>query len=208
MPPEFKDRWLPASVVQGEGIFIKFNEDALHAWESTEEVLDHIKTLQDHHDSWANRLSRPTEVIEPRFVLLHTLAHLLINRLVFECGYGSSSLRERLYVTAGKDAPMSGILIYTAAGDAEGTMGGLVRLAEPSSLGEIIVNALDEAQWCSSDPICSESASEGQGPDSLNLAACHCCSLLPETSCEKFNTLLDRSLFIEGHPAVFFPSKK
>lgn len=208
MPPEFKDRWLPASVVQGEGIFIRFNEDALQTWESTEAVLDHIKTLQDNHDSWANRLSRPTEVIEPRFVLLHTLAHLLINRLVFECGYGSSSLRERLYVTADKENPMSGILIYTAAGDAEGTMGGLVRLADPISLGEIIVNALGEAQWCSSDPICSESASEGQGPDSLNLAACHCCSLLPETSCEKFNTLLDRSLFIEGHPAAFFPSKK
>mgnify|MGYP003382449437 CR=1 FL=1 len=140
-------------------------------------------------------------MIEPRFVLLHTLAHLLINRLVFECGYGSASLRERLYVSTG-ESPMAGLLIYTAAGDSEGTMGGLVRLAEPETLGRIIENAIEEAQWCSADPVCAEAVySGGQGPDSLNLAACHSCALLPETSCEVFNKYLDRCLFLKGGKA-------
>lgn len=93
---------------------------------------------------------------------------------------------------------MAGMLIYTAAGDSEGTMGGLVKLAEAETLGRIIENAIAEAQWCSADPVCGESAfSGGQGPDSLNLAACHSCCLLPETSCEQFNKYLDRTLWNE-----------
>jgi hypothetical protein len=32
----------------------------------------------------------------------------------------------------------------------------------------------------------------------MNLAACHCCGLLPETSCELFNALLDRTLLTGG----------
>lgn len=86
---------------------------------------------------------------------------------------------------------MSGVLIYTAAGDSEGTMGGLVRMGEPEFLGRTIARALDRARWCSSDPVCIEST--GQGPDSCNLAACHSCALLPETSCE--------------HPMRFTPSQ-
>jgi hypothetical protein len=38
--------------------------------------------------------------------------------------------------------------------------------------------------------------SKGQGPDSCNLAACHCCALLPKTSCEEGNRLLDRGLVV------------
>ena len=99
---------------------------------------------------------------------------------------------------------MAGILIYTAAGDSEGTMGGLVRLAGPESFGRILVNALEEAHWCSGDPVCREAArSGGQGPDSLNLAACHSCALLPETSCEHFNKFLDRSVLVDRCVSVF-----
>ncbi len=41
----------------------------------------------------------------------------------------------------------------------------------------------------------------GQGPEFLNLAACHACALLPETSCEFQNRILDREIvirFFEG----------
>jgi len=99
---------------------------------------------------------------------------------------------------------MAGILIYTAAGDSEGTMGGLVRLAEPEALGRIFLNAIDEAGWCSADPVCREAASSGgQGPESLNLAACHSCALLPETSCEAFNKYLDRMLLVDNKISIF-----
>jgi hypothetical protein len=53
---------------------------------------------------------------------------------------------------------------------------------------------LEAASWCSSDPLCINST--GQGFDSLNLAACHSCSLLPETSCEIRNSYLDRAAVI------------
>ena len=43
------------------------------------------------------------------------------------------------------------VLIYTAAGDSEGTMGGLVRMGEPGQLDRTITRALDRARWCSSD---------------------------------------------------------
>lgn len=205
VPADMSNRWLPAAVVHGEGIFLTFSEDRIRQWETHPKVEKHLAILQENHNSCSLRYGWEPMTVAPRLVLLHTLAHLLINRLVFECGYGSASLRERLYVSEDPINPMAGILVYTAAGDSEGTLGGLVRLAEPNTIGRILVNALDDAQWCSADPVCSEAAkAHGQGPDSLNLAACHSCALLPETSCEHFNKLLDRSVILEGAaPSIF-----
>ena len=132
--------------------------------------------------------------------MLHTLAHLLIKRLAFECGYGASSLRERLYVNCNPAKPeenMAGLLIYTASGDSEGSLGGLVRMGDPLRFQKILVQALEDARWCSSDPVCTEIGQNGgQGTDGLNIAACHCCALIAETSCEKFNRFLDRGLVV------------
>lgn len=89
---------------------------------------------------------------------------------------------------------MAGILLYTAADDSEGTMGGLVRIGRPGNLEAVIRRALDNARWCSTDPVCIESV--GQGPDSCNLAACHSCTLLSETSCETGNRVLDRAMIV------------
>ena len=94
---------------------------------------------------------------------------------------------------------MAGILIYTASGDSDGTMGGLVRMGEPGSLEPVISSAIRNATWCSSDPVCMELGESGQGPDSCNLSACHSCSLLPETSCERFNRFLDRWTVVGSH---------
>ena len=127
------------------------------------------------------------------------MTSILINQLSFDCGYGSSSLRERIYCDC--DFPnkrMDGFLIYTASGDSEGTLGGLVRQGLPGRLETTFARALNKAAWCSYDPVCIESS--GQGPDSCNLAACHGCAILPETSCEEGNRLLDRAMLI-GSPS-------
>lgn len=127
-----------------------------------------------------------------KFFLLHTLSHLLIRELSFSCGYNIASLAERLYC-ADKDKDgfnMSGIFIYTASGDAEGTLGGLIRQGQADTLPLIFQRALGKARYCSNDPVCIDSP--GQGMDSQNLAACHAYALLPETSCEEFNVYLDR----------------
>lgn len=188
-------KWLPCSVVYGEGIFLSFNEDRIAAWEQSADLSAHIEPLQEREDSSARRMGRPSRPIRPRFLLIHTLAHLLIRRLVFECGYGSASLRERLYVSENPKAQMAGVLIYTASGDCEGSMGGLVRMGEPLNFARAFEAATSDARWCSADPVCTECGKNGgQGIDGLNIAACHCCTLLPETACEFFNCYLDRSL--------------
>lgn len=201
------ERWLPAYVVFGEGVFLTLNEQRLRDWEAQTEIRERTQPLVARFHTLRQARHLSDRHIGPRFVLLHTLSHLLINRLTFECGYSSAALRERLYVSENPAAPMAGILIYTAAGDAEGTLGGLVRMGRPGRLEPLFQRALSGARWCSADPVCMEMGQRGgQGPDSLNLAACHGCSLVPETACEEFNRLLDRGLVIGSfnNPATGF----
>lgn len=189
--------WLPAMVVRGEGIFVELKKEAVDEWAKRPSVVNRVKQLADSVN--AARLSRglPHEPVDAKLLLIHTFAHLLIRQLSYDCGYGSASLRERLYCNLeDENNDMYGVLIYTAAGDSEGTMGGLVRMGEPGNLENTLHRAIRSAMWCSSDPVCMES--RGQGADNANLAACHACALLPETSCEKGNRLLDRGLLKSG----------
>lgn len=184
----------PAIEMFGEGIFLRFDEGQLSEWENIPEVRrrSNILAARRADTLWANRLDVP----EPRYVALHTLSHLLMRRLAFDSGYASASLQERIYANSDRADRTAGILIYTAAGDAQGTLGGLARLGAPDKLLPLIVAALDEADVCSNDPVCIES--DRQGSSHLNLSACHGCSLVSETSCETGNRLLDRQLLIGG----------
>jgi hypothetical protein len=184
----------PTLELFGEGIFLQFDEAALSAWESQPAVSARARILVERRaqTDWARRLDVP----EPRFVALHTLSHLLVRRLAYASGYSSASLQERIYANSERTDKTAGILIYTAAGDAQGTLGGLVRLGEPRHLLPLIVAALDDADVCSNDPVCIES--DRQGSSQLNLSACHGCALISETSCETGNRLLDRQLVLGG----------
>lgn len=188
--------WLPAYVVRGEGIYLELDSAELAAWESRKEVQRRGARIETKYQEAQEARGLAPRTINPRLILAHTLAHLLINELVYSCGYSSASLRERLYISAEPGREMCGILIYTAAGDSEGTMGGLVRMAQPDNLEAVMDAAIGKARWCSTDPICMELGEAGQGPQSCNMAACHGCALLPETSCEAFNSFLDRGMVI------------
>ncbi|WP_139026547.1 hypothetical protein [Loigolactobacillus coryniformis] len=85
-------------------------------------------------------------------------------------------------------------MIYTSSADSEGTLGGLVRQGIPKNFFKMLKGAIEKARWCSFDPTCIDN--EGQGRDSLNLAACHACALVSETSCERMNLFLDRAMLI------------
>lgn len=187
--------WLPAVVVRGEGVFFEFSEKRLKEWVTKNEVIERAEFLSLNYNQPRQAKGQKQREIKPEFVLIHTFAHLVINQFSYECGYGSSALRERIYCNLEfpKDM-MHGVLIYTASGDSEGSLGGLVRQGKPSNLETIVYNGIENARWCSSDPICIDS--HGQGPNSCNLAACHNCSLLPETCCEESNMLLDRAMLI------------
>ena len=188
------ENWLPAIEVQGEGIFFEFNKSVVDEWAQQPGVVKRLQNLgasYRHSKFGANSEGD----LRPEFVLIHTFAHLLINQLSFECGYGSSSIRERIYCEkTSNEHGMYGVLIYTASGDSEGSLGGLVRQGERGSIEDTIMSAIRNAAWCSSDPVCIQSL--GQGPESCNLAACHNCALLPETCCECGNRLLDRGVIV------------
>jgi hypothetical protein len=186
--------WLPGFSVRGEGIFLQFNKSALQRWAGRKAVLDRVGLLQTRLDGLCAQRSLNPRVLTPQLVLIHSFSHIVIRQLAFDCGYDTSSIRERIYASANPDTPMCGLLLYTASGDSEGTLGGLVRQGEPGNLDKTIKAALVNAAICSSDPLCVES--QGQGTYGLNLAACHACALLPETSCEEGNLLLDRVLVL------------
>lgn len=188
------ENWLPAIQVNGEGIFFEFNQEALERWAKQNSVLSRMKNLQASYGR-SKFAANSSGVLRPEFVLIHTFAHLLINQLSFECGYGSSSIRERIYCEkTNNEHEMYGVLIYTASGDSEGSLGGLVRQGDKGRIEDTIKSSIQNAVWCSSDPVCIQSV--GQGPESCNLAACHNCALLPETCCENGNRLLDRGVVV------------
>ena len=195
--------WLPAVVVKGEGVFFEFNEGRLNEWAKRQEVKERADHLSANYNHPRVARGQGQRTITPQFLLIHTFAHLVINQFSYECGYGSSALRERIYCNLESPTEtMNGVLIYTASGDSEGSLGGLVRQGKPGNLEAIVYNAIENARWCSSDPICIDS--QGQGPNSCNLAACHNCALLPETCCEESNMLLDRAMLIGelDHPSI------
>ena len=186
--------WLPAIATMGEGIFFEFDEEKLKTWAQNTEVKKRIQKMSDSYKNSFFGKSLQGD-LRPEYVLIHTFAHILINQLSFECGYGSSSIRERIYCELDDDKfNMTGVLIYTASGDSEGSLGGLVRQGEKGRIEDTIISALKNALWCTSDPVCIQSL--GQGTDSCNLAACHNCAVLPETCCENGNRLLDRGVLI------------
>lgn len=190
-------RWLPCSEVRGEGIFLRFPEQRIAAWERAYFDSPSAKALRDAHRNWRLRRNLPPKHGWPgeRDVLLHSFAHSLIRELALECGYTASSIRERIYADSGQEGePMAGVLLYTAAPDSEGTLGGLVSLGDPDQLGPLLRQALERAQLCSADPLCAEHDPRSDG--SVHVAACHACQFASETSCERGNRFLDRATIV------------
>lgn len=184
-------KWLPGVEIHGEGIFIRFDEERLREWENRPNVQQRFAALRD--SASAHDPDRLPPNLSPRLVMLHSFSHVLIRQLSFECGYSSSSLVERIYA-GHAPYPMAGVLIHTGSPDADGTLGGLVRQGEVKRLGPTLVTALQNAEWCSSDPMCISDASAISTPE--NLAACHACLLIAETSCRLFNSFLDRAMLV------------
>lgn len=185
-----KPNWLPAVENFGEGIFLSFDSLQLRGLEQSTEAVSRANAIQRAYTMWRKERKLPPADSPPNagFIALHSLAHLLIRQLSLYCGYGMASIRERVY-GVGEQA---GILIYTSAADADGSLGGLVSFGTPERLAAILSAGLANAAWCSQDPLCGD-----RKPDPgahLSGAACHACLLLPETSCEHGNRFLDRRL--------------
>jgi len=201
-----EQNWLPGIDQLGEGIFVELSEEMVSDWESRTAVKELSETHKAAQDKWYKQ--RGMELVHakpPRYLLLHSLSHLIIRQLGLECGYASASLRERIYSSTESDT-MAGLLIYTASPDSQGSLGGLVEMAKPSNFDSLMSKALKESLVCASDPLCAD-RSPGATGTQLNGAACHACLLESETSCEAGNNYLDRAVLagtIQTDDTAFF----
>jgi hypothetical protein len=183
--------WLPAVEDRGEGLWINLDPDAVAAWEQRPAVVERAADLAA---GWKRELAerqRDLEFFGARYYMLHSLAHLLIQAISLECGYGASSIRERIYAVP----PQAAILLATTTPGSEGTLGGLVE--QGRHLGEHLRSALELGRLCSNDPVCaSHSPADDHAERYLEGAACHGCLYLAEVSCERMNRMLDRALVV------------
>ena len=183
--------WLPGIEVRGEGIFVELDPQRVASW--SPQLAARAREIERAWlAEWDRRhpdVPAPREV-NPKTLLVHSLAHAVIRELSIDCGYSAASLRERLYLH--DDA--CGFLIYTAAPDSDGTLGGLARQGKAARFVSMLTGALTAQRWCSSDPLCI--ADRHSFSETATGAACHSCLLVSETSCEEFNRLLDRQALI------------
>ncbi|MDN3556616.1 DUF1998 domain-containing protein [Halomonas maura] len=195
--PIYKERqdWLPAVEVRGEGIFIELKEETLADWEERSAVKERAAAIEQKYGEWAKERGVDADDFPgARYLLLHSLAHVLMRQLALDCGYSESSVRERIYSSTDPERKMAGILLYTASADSEGSLGGLVDLGTRERFPNLIHSALENAKRCSSDPLCADHQPDVHA--TINGAACHACVLAPETSCEAFNRFLDRNFLV------------
>lgn len=197
--------WVPATEDRGEGIFIQLDEDAVARWEAkvlASPVWAHHRSA--HRRNFERRFSETAKQVDPddrlappRYWLVHTLAHGLIRQMAMSSGYGAASISERLYAWPANEQrkAAAGMLLTTTASDSDGTLGGLVSLSEPNRLAEIVSRTLRAMTRCSSDPVCARRIPQDP-EDFLHGAACHCCAMVSETSCERANRFLDRRFVV------------
>ena len=184
----------------GEGIFIDISPDWLmEAARKRESSIGEKSNMK--HSFQPGRM--PSNVVRQipclekdeknrnPFTILHSLSHLLIKKACEESGYSLGSIRERLYFDAeGGEVKYASILLYTSGPSSDGTLGGLAGQSTIRRMKQITLAALESRQNCSNDPICMEHQPLEREP---NGAACHTCLVLPETSCECRNHMLDRN---------------
>ena len=137
VPPDINkgSSWLPAIELFGEGVFFTLSEEILKKWENVPAVNKRANEINKLYEKSEVNLFQDIE-ITPRFILLHTLAHLLVRELEATAGYPAASLSERIYSSYAEK--MSGILIYTTVADIAGSLGGIIESAEPKTFLSIM----------------------------------------------------------------------
>jgi len=203
--------WVPAIENFGEGIFLGVSQAALQEWRQRDGVEQHSSKHREACKLWrrdqglkANEYEWPGDA----YLMLHSLSHLLISTAALECGYGASAIKERIY-SFPEEKQGYGILLYTSGSGSEGTLGGLVSLAD--RIDQLVADALELGRLCSNDPFCSLHHPESDLEKRYSHgAACHGCLLIAETSCEQRNQFLDRAFVVptlDVSEASFFPAQ-
>jgi len=137
----------------------------------------------------------PADELHPLFVWWHTFAHLFIRALALHSGYGSASVRERVYTETDGERARGGVILYTSQPGADGSLGGLIALVP--HFETIFAAALEGVFYCSNGYLCDENRFR---PGSHGGASCYGCTVISETSCEHRNMWLDRRVLLYNLP--------
>ncbi len=197
-----KEDWLPCSVKRGEGIFVTFKKEFIESCLNQDGARSRLDDILRNYREWERRSEwSNASNIDRQYILLHSLSHVLIKTLARSSGYSDASVSERIY----SSKKMHGILIYTTS-SGDGSLGGLVRQA--TDIFDLFKEALAESRSCSRDPICIAEDPRRMLENNIPLhlaqngSACYGCIMLPETSCECFNKLLDRRILTDEEYGV------
>ena len=199
----------PAVEVFGEGIFLALDETSAPGWEAPTGGRRRAPTRSNATESTRTTSSarllpaatpalRPAPHARARPDPAARLRVRLRRRVASENGSTPSRATKR--------KPQAGLLLYTAAGDVEGTLGGLAARANRRGLPERSWTRSRCAAGARPTRICAESS--GQGFSGMNLGACHACALVPETSCDHANALLDRTLVVGSDARARIPRRR
>ena len=134
-------RWVPAAEVRGEGIFLQLRRGSAVALAGSAAAPSRTsgRVRARRTARWRARRgldARRAAGPGVRYVLLHSFAHALMRaaRAGVRLRRGRASASGSTPLTPDDDGgPMAGVLLYTAAPDSEGTLGGLVSLGEPDA---------------------------------------------------------------------------
>lgn len=196
-PKPFKmgeTEWYPGIREKGEAIFISSSNLTLDSILATSDKEEFTKSIQDWAERYRQGLTTWSETeTEERlgyikynelYVWWHSFAHRIIDSLAMDSGYSSSSIREMIYFD--QNDKIGGCLLYAHTPSADGTLGGLVALANEKDFKKLLYNAREKVFECSNGPLCSEDTQDG--------VACYACMFLSETSCIHNNSSLDKRI--------------
>lgn len=156
-----------------EGIMFDLDKEKLRDWifSNSEKTFDETISAEE----FLFELEEDTEEYENLKTLIHTYAHVLINRSSLYTGLQSDSCGELLFPKSGS------FLIYSTSNI---NIGGFSFVFE-NSLLEWFNNVKLEINDCVFDPTCIDEK-----------GACFSCVYLPEYVCSHFNEFLDRDVFL------------
>ena len=156
-----------------EGIMFDLDKEKLMDWivSNSEKTFDENISAEE----FLFELEEDSEEYENLKTLIHTYAHVLINRSSLYTGLQSGSCGELLFPKSGS------FLIYSTSNI---NIGGFSFVFE-NSLLEWFNNVKLEINDCVFDPTCIDEK-----------GACFSCVYLPEYVCSHFNEFLDRDVFL------------
>ena len=151
---------MPAATTHGEGIFLVLRGEVVRAWEERAAHSERLEALRAAFARAGAPIATSTAIRSSggpeTGMSSSTPSPIFGGEIALECGYSSASIRERIY--AKRDPDQTGILLYTAATDSEGTLGGVARLSAPRELERILDAAFRSASAAPLTP-CAPSTS-------------------------------------------------